>query len=92
MHEAGWKIDKVGAKEARVEVSLIKFFVADMMMRVVDRALQTHGALGFSDDTVLSFFYRYERASRIYDGPDEVHKSVVARRILKEYGIRKSGT
>ena len=87
VHEAGWKIDKVGAKEARVEVSLIKFFVADMMMRVVDRALQTHGALGFSDDTVLSFFYRYERASRIYDGPDEVHKSVVARRILKGYGV-----
>ena len=92
VHEAGWKIDKVGAKEARVEVSLIKFFVADMMMRVVDRALQTHGALGFSDDTVLSFFYRYERASRIYDGPDEVHKSVVARRILKEYGAGGSAT
>ena len=92
VHEAGWKIDKVGAKEARVEVSLIKFFVADMMMRVVDRALQTHGALGFSDDTVLSFFYRYERASRIYDGPDEVHKSVVARIILKEYGAGGSAT
>jgi len=92
VHEAGWKIDKVGAKEARVDVSLIKFFVADMMMRVVDRALQTHGALGFSDDTVLSFFYRYERASRIYDGPDEVHKSVVARRILKEYGAGGSAT
>ena len=87
VHHAGWKIDEVGAKEARVDVSLIKFFVADMMMRVVDRALQTHGALGFSDDTVLSFFYRHERASRIYDGPDEVHKSVVARRILKEYGV-----
>jgi len=92
VHHAGWRIDQVGAKEARVDVSLIKFFVAGVMSRVVDRALQTHGALGFSDDTVLSYFYRHERASRIYDGPDEVHKSVVARRILKEYGVGKSAT
>ncbi len=90
VHHAGWKIDKVGAKEARVEVSLIKFYVAGVMSRVIDRALQTHGALGFSDDTVLSFFYREERGARIYDGPDEVHKSVVARRILKEYGVERS--
>ena len=92
VHHAGWRIDKVGAKEARVDVSLIKFFVAGVMMRVVDRALQTHGALGISDDTVLSYFYRHERAARIYDGPDEVHKSVVARRILREYGVGKSAT
>jgi alkylation response protein AidB-like acyl-CoA dehydrogenase len=77
----------VGAKEARVDVSIIKFFVAGVMTKVVDHALQTHGALGFSDDTVLAYFYRHERASRIYDGADEVHKSVVARRILKEYGL-----
>ena len=87
VHHAGWRIDQVGAKEARVDVSLIKFFVAGVMSRVVDRALQTHGALGISDDTVLSFFYRDGRAARIYDGPDEVHKSVVARRILKGYGV-----
>jgi acyl-CoA dehydrogenase len=87
VHHAGWKIDKVGAREARIDVSVIKFFVAGMMTRVVDRALQTHGALGFSDDTVLSYFYRHERGARIYDGPDEVHKSVVARRILKQYGV-----
>ena len=91
VHHAGWKIDKVGAKEARIDVSVIKFFVAGVMSRVVDRALQTHGALGISDDTVLSFFYRDERAARIYDGPDEVHKAVVARRILKEYGVEQSG-
>ena len=92
VHHAGWKIDKVGAKEARVDVSLIKFFVAGVMAKVIDRALQAHGALGFSDDTVLSYFYRHERGSRIYDGPDEVHKSVVARRILKEYGVGTAGT
>jgi alkylation response protein AidB-like acyl-CoA dehydrogenase len=92
VHHAGWRIDQVGAKEARVDVSLIKFFVAGMMGRVIDRALQTHGALGISDDTVISYFYRHERAARIYDGPDEVHKSVVARRILKEYGVGKPAT
>jgi alkylation response protein AidB-like acyl-CoA dehydrogenase len=92
VHHAGWRIDQVGAKEARVDVSLIKFFVAGVMGRVVDRAIQTHGALGISDDTILSFFYRDGRAARIYDGPDEVHKSVVARRILKEYGVEKPAT
>jgi acyl-CoA dehydrogenase len=55
------------------------------MQEVVDRAVQVHGALGISDDTVLSWFYRQERAARIYDGPDEVHKVVVTKRILKEY-------
>jgi len=82
---AGWKIDQVGAKAAQVDISLIKFYVANMMMKVIDRAIQTLGALGISDDTILSTFYRNERAARIYDGPDEVHKSVVARRILKQY-------
>jgi alkylation response protein AidB-like acyl-CoA dehydrogenase len=83
---AGWKIDQQGAKEARTEVSSIKYYVADVMMKVIDRAIQVHGALGISDDTILSFFYRNERAARIYDGPDEVHRNVVARRVLQEYG------
>ncbi len=82
---AGWKIDKVGAKNARVEISSIKFYVAGIMMDVIDRAIQTHGALGITDDTILSTFYRNERAARIYDGPDEVHRSVVARQVLKGY-------
>jgi len=85
---AAWKIDRFGPKEAREEVSLIKFSVAKTMMDVIDRAIQVHGALGISDDTVLSFFYRTGRAARIYDGPDEVHKSVVARHVLKRYGNR----
>ena len=67
-----------GARAARVEVSEIKFFVAGVLQRVVDRAIQAHGALGVTDYTVLSYIYRHERAARIYDGPDEVHKSVVA--------------
>jgi acyl-CoA dehydrogenase len=54
---------------------------------VVDRAIQVHGALGMTDDTPLAWFYRQERAARIYDGPDEVHKMVVAKRILKKHGV-----
>ena len=82
---AGWQIDNDGASNARAEISAIKFFVADVMMKAIDRAIQVHGALGISDDTVLSTFYRNERAARIYDGPDEVHRSVVARQVLKNY-------
>ena len=85
--DAAAKIDRAGAKAARHEISLIKFFVAGMLQRVVDRAIQVHGGLGVTDDTVLSFMYRAERAARIYDGPDEVHKSVVARQALKPLGI-----
>jgi alkylation response protein AidB-like acyl-CoA dehydrogenase len=81
------KIERVGADAARVEVSTIKFFVAGVLDRVVDRALQIHGSLGMSDDTPIAYFYRHERAARIYDGADEVHKSVVARAVLKEYGV-----
>ena len=80
---AAWKIETLGAKAARDDISLIKFFVADVLQKVVDRALQVHGGLGMTDDTILAFFYRHERAARIYDGADEVHKMSVAKRILK---------
>jgi alkylation response protein AidB-like acyl-CoA dehydrogenase len=82
MH-AAWTIDSEGLSQAREAISLIKFHVAGVMHEVVDRAIQVHGALGISDDTVLSWFYRQERAARIYDGPDEVHKVVVAKRMLR---------
>jgi acyl-CoA dehydrogenase len=72
---------------ARTRISLIKFYVAGVLDRVLDRALQAHGALGLTDDTVLASMWRHERAARIYDGPDEVHKSVVAREVLKSYGV-----
>jgi acyl-CoA dehydrogenase len=87
---AAWEIQRSG--EFREEVSLIKFFVANIMQKVLDRAIQTHGALGMTDDTPLAYWYAHERASRIYDGPDEVHKIVVARRILKEYGLNVKGS
>jgi alkylation response protein AidB-like acyl-CoA dehydrogenase len=84
------KIDEGGPDAVRNEISLIKFFVARVLDTVLDRSLQTHGALGMTDDTLLSFWMRHERGSRIYDGPDEVHKSRVARRILRDYGLRLS--
>lgn len=83
--EAAWKIDQVGAADAREEISLIKFLVANTMLRVVDRAIQAHGALGITDYTPLAFWYRNERAARIYDGADEVHMASVAKRILKRF-------
>jgi alkylation response protein AidB-like acyl-CoA dehydrogenase len=81
------KIDAKGTYEAREEISLIKFHVAGVLQRVLDRAIQVHGAAGLTDETPLASWYRHERAARIYDGPDEVHKSVVAKRILRAYGI-----
>ncbi|MBI5082163.1 MAG: acyl-CoA dehydrogenase family protein [Chloroflexi bacterium] len=84
------KIESGGAHAARVDISLIKFYVAGVLDRLMDRAVQVHGALGITDDTMLAFAYRRERAARIYDGPDEVHKSAVARHILKEYGVNVS--
>ena len=81
------RIDAEGAAAARADVSLIKFFVAGVLDRVLDRAVQVHGALGLTEDTILSFWYRHERAARIYDGPDEVHKSALARHVLRPYGV-----
>ena len=86
---AAWKIEKLGVKEAREDISLIKFFVAGVMQNVVDKALQVHGGLGMTDDIIIPFFYRHERAARIYDGADEVHKMSVARRILRGYEGRE---
>lgn len=87
LHTA-YGIDKHGASAMRVEISTIKFFVANVLQQVIDRAIQVHGALGVTDDTLLSYWYRHERAARIYDGPDEVHKYVVAREELKKFGAK----
>ena len=81
--DAAHKIDE--GDEARVEVSLIKFYAARVLNDVIDRAVQVHGALGLTDRSPLSDMLRQARAARIYDGPDEVHRMVVSRRILKEY-------
>jgi len=71
--------------EARVEISLLKFHAARVLNDVIDRALQVHGGLGMTDDSPLAVMYRMARGARIYDGADEVHKMVVARRILRAF-------
>ena len=81
--DAARKID--AGDEARVEISLIKFYAARVLNEVIDRAVQVHGALGLTDRTPLATMLTHARAGRIYDGPDEVHRMVVSRRILKEF-------
>ena len=80
---AAEQIDKGG--DPRVEISVIKFWGAKVLHDVIDRAIQVHGALGVSGDTPLEGMYRQARAARIYDGPDEVHRMVVARRVLQAF-------
>ena len=82
------KIEKFGSKKSKVEISMIKFYCANVLKRVIDDAIQIYGGLGMSDDIILSHFYRHERAARIYDGADEVHISSVAKGILSTYGLK----
>lgn len=82
---AAWKIDQVGASAARIEISAIKVNVANVLMQVLDNAIQIHGGLGLTDDTPLAHWYRHERGGRIYDGADEVHKWVIARAMLQAH-------
>jgi acyl-CoA dehydrogenase len=89
---AAWKMDTEGASAARQDIALIKFYGAKVLHDVVDRALQAHGSLGFSTDLPLEQMYRFARAARIYDGPDEVHRQSVARQILRGYEPPADGT
>ena len=82
---AAWKMDQVGASASRDEIAMIKYYGAAVLHNVIDRAIQTHGALGYSTDLPLERMYRWARAARIYDGPDEVHRQTVARHALKNY-------
>lgn len=82
---AAWRIDTLGASAARKEISMIKYVVANTLQKVVDTAIQIHGGLGMSSDTILAYFFCHERGARIYDGADEVHKTSVAKQILKNY-------
>jgi alkylation response protein AidB-like acyl-CoA dehydrogenase len=86
LHTA-YEMEQSGAKAVKDEIAAIKFYVANVLSNVIDKAVQVHGALGITDDTLLSFWYRHERGARIYDGPDEVHKTSLAKSILKKYGL-----
>ena len=82
---AAWVIDTAGSSAARTEIAAIKFFGAKVLHDVIDRAVQAHGSLGYSTDMPLEQMYRLARSARIYDGPDEVHRVTVARRVLRGY-------
>jgi acyl-CoA dehydrogenase len=79
---AAWQMDTEGKRAARQSISMIKVVAANVVMDVLDRAIQVHGSLGMTDDTPLAAMWRYSRMLRIADGPDEVHKMVIARREL----------
>jgi acyl-CoA dehydrogenase len=81
--QAAGRIDE--GDEARVEISMIKFYAARVLNDVIDRSVQVHGGLGLTDRTPLAAMLAAARAGRIYDGPDEVHRMVVSRRILREF-------
>jgi alkylation response protein AidB-like acyl-CoA dehydrogenase len=84
------KIDTQGAAATRDDISGIKYYVANMMLAVVDRAIQIFGAAGLSDQTLLATIYQHERGARIWDGADEVHLQSMATGILKKYGLPRS--
>jgi alkylation response protein AidB-like acyl-CoA dehydrogenase len=84
---AAWKMDQ--GDQARKEISMIKLFGAKILNDVIDRAMQIHGMAGLAADFPLESFYREARAARIYDGADEVHRMVIARQVIKEFGKRK---
>ena len=88
---AAWKMDTVGKRAARQEISMIKVVAANVVMDVLDRAIQVHGALGMTDDTPLAMMWRYSRMLRLADGPDEVHKMVIARREVGRQVKRAAG-
>ena len=83
--KAAWLMDSVGAKGARTEIAAIKVAAPNVALRVIDRAIQAHGAMGVSDDTPLAAMYAGIRTLRIADGPDEVHRRTVAQRELRRY-------
>ena len=90
--QAAWKMDRGGTAAALTDIAMIKFYGASVLYNVIDRAIQVHGSLGYTTDLPLESMYRHARAARIYDGPDEVHKVTVARRLLRGYQAREVPT
>lgn len=82
---AAWLMDTVGNKAARTEISAIKVVAPNTALRVIDRAIQTFGGAGVSEDTPLAEMYAGQRTLRIADGPDEVHRMTIARRELRKH-------
>jgi acyl-CoA dehydrogenase len=87
---AAWKLDQVGALGALTEISAIKVVAPNMLQKIVDDAIQIHGGAGVSEDTPLTSFFSQARVLRLADGPDEVHKGVIARIELAKRGHSRS--
>jgi alkylation response protein AidB-like acyl-CoA dehydrogenase len=85
---AAWKIDTVGTMAALTEVSAIKVVAPNVLQQVVDLAIQIHGGAGVSYDVPLTAMFATARVLRLADGPDEVHRGVIARMELAKYGAR----
>ena len=82
--KAAWHMDQVGASRSRVEIAAIKVYGTKMLYNVIDRAIQVHGALGYTTDIPLEEMYRNARASRLVDGADEVHRTTLGRTLLRQ--------
>ena len=78
-------IDQAGAKAAKSEISQIKVIVPNIALTIIDQAIQMHGGVGVSEDFPLTELYAHIRTLRIADGPDEVHRALVAKLELKKY-------
>ena len=89
---AAWMMDTEGKRAARRHISMIKVVAANVVMNVLDRAIQTHGSLGMTEDTPLATMWRFSRMLRLADGPDEVHKMVIARRELNHWAKQEGAT
>jgi acyl-CoA dehydrogenase len=89
---AAWMMDTEGKRAARRHISMIKVVAANVVMNVLDRSIQTHGSLGMTEDTPLATMWRFSRMLRLADGPDEVHKMVIARRELNHWAKQDAAT
>jgi acyl-CoA dehydrogenase len=96
--KAAQMMDTVGNKQARGELAMVKVVVPRMALRVLDRAIQAHGAAGVCDDFPMAMMWAHSRTIRLADGPDEVHREAIAKIELRRtdrasgFGIRDSGT
>ena len=88
--KAAAMMDTVGNKAARNELAMVKVVVPRMTLRVLDRAIQAHGAAGVCDDFPLAAMWAHTRTLRLADGPDEVHREAIARTELKRSGVQVS--
>ncbi|HME73194.1 MAG TPA: acyl-CoA dehydrogenase family protein, partial [Myxococcota bacterium] len=83
--QAAWKMDREGAAAARDEIAMIKYYGAGVLYNVIDRAIQVHGALGYSTDSQLENMMRHARSARLVDGADEVHLSQIAQNVIDAF-------